>query len=118
MTNINEQFAKIAAIQAEATEPFKAFGSLAAETFEKLARQNYAVLGDYVEFAVAQAKLPGQVKDGNDYVGRQIESTRSFGETIAARFQEFATIARTAQDQAQEATTPKTASKTTAKKAA
>ena len=116
MTNINEQFAKFTAFQTDAITPFTAFGDVAAKAFEQLARQNYAVIGDYVEFAVNQAKLPADVKDANELVGLQIESTRNFGEKLSARFQEYATIARTAQNEAQEVTT-KTTTKTTAKAA-
>ncbi len=105
MTDINEKFAKFTAFQADAFAPYTTFGGVAAETFEKLARQNYAVIGDYVEFAVNQAKLPADVKDVNDLVGRQIESTRNFSEKLSARFQEYATIARTAQNEAQEVST-------------
>jgi len=115
MTDSNEQFAKFTAFQADAIAPLTAFGGVAAETFEKLARQNYAVIGDYVEFAVNQAKLPADIKDVNDLVGRQIESTRTFGEKLNVRFQEYAAIARTAQNEAQEA---KTTTKAAAKKAA
>ncbi len=117
MTDINEQFAKFTAFQGDAIAPFSAFGGVAAETFEKLARQNYAVIGDYVEFAVNQAKMPADVKDINGLVGRQIESTRDFGEKLTTRFQEYATIARTAQNEAQDVTA-KTATKAAAKKAA
>ena len=101
---INEQFEKFASLNNEAFAPFRAFGDVAAETFEKLARQNYAVLGDYVEFAVNQAKLPANAKDFNEFVGQQIDANRAFGEKIAARAEEYAEIVRTAQDKTQEVT--------------
>ena len=116
MNTVNEQFEKFAALQAEAVEPFKAFGGVAAETFEQITRQNYAVLGDYVEFAVNQAKLPAQIADPKEYLGKQFETTRAFGEKLALRAQEYASIARTAQDQTQNVTTK--ATKPVAKKAA
>ena len=100
MTTINDQFQQYTDFQREAFEPFRAFTSIAAQTFERVARQNYAVLGDYIEFAVEQAKLPTQVGDLNDYVGKQIANTRAFGEKLAKRTQEYAEIARTAQDAA------------------
>lgn len=100
MANFNDQFTQYISFQREALEPFRAFTGVAAQTFERLARQNYAVLGDYIEFAVEQAKLPTQVTDINDYVGKQISHTRAFGEKIAKRAQQYAEIARTAQDAA------------------
>ena len=103
MTTINEQFEKFAAFQKEAYEPVKAFTGIAAETFEKLARQNYAVFGDYVDFAIEQAYLPTRAKDANEFFGKQAETNRAFGEKLVARFQEYTEIARAAQDKAQEA---------------
>jgi len=104
MSKMNKQFEQYATFQTEAFAPFRAFNDLAAETFEKLARENYAVLGDYVEFAVNQAKLPADVKDFNEYVGKQFDANRAFGEKLAGRVEEYAEIVRNAQDQAQEAT--------------
>ena len=98
MTTQNEQFQQYIDLQREAFEPFRAFTTVAAQTFERLARQNYAVLGDYIEFSVEQAKLPVQVADMNDYFGKQIAHTRAFGEKLAKRAQEYAEIARIAQD--------------------
>jgi hypothetical protein len=100
MSNYNDQFQKYVSFQREAFEPIRAISGVAAQTFERLARQNYAVLGDYIEFAVEQAKLPTQVTDINDYVGKQIAHTRAFGEKIAKRAQQYADIARSAQDAA------------------
>lgn len=104
MSNVNEQFEKIFAFQTEAFEPARAFSGVAAATFEQLARQNYAVFGDYVEFAIDQAKLVGQVKDVKEFTGRQIESNRAFGEKLAGHVNEYVAIARKAQDETQQFT--------------
>lgn len=101
MTTLNDQFQKYIEFQREAFEPIRAFGGIAAETFERIARQNLAVLGDYVDFAVEQVKLPTQSADLNDYVGKQIERSRAFGEQLVKRAQEYADIARSAQEKTQ-----------------
>ena len=111
MTAPTEQFQKYVDTQREAFEPFRAFGDVAAQTFERLLRQNYAVLGDYIEFAVEQTRLPTQAADLNDYVGKQLANTRSFGEKLAKRTQEYAEIARAAQDAASSAVGDKRAQK-------
>jgi phasin family protein len=100
MTNPNDQIQQMVDFQQQAFEPFRAFTTVAAQTFERLARQNYAVLGDYIEFAVEQAKLPTQVTDANDFMGKQMAHTRAFGEKLVKRTQEYAEIARTAQEAA------------------
>ena len=116
MTDFNEQFNKYLDFQAQAYEPLRAFGGAAAETFEKLSRQNYAVLGDCVDFAVEQAKLPGNVADASEYVGKQIEATREFSERLADRVQGYVAIARAAQARNEEVAA--TQVKATRKKAA
>jgi phasin family protein len=105
MTTLNDPFQKYVDFQRQAYEPMRAFGGIAAETFERLARQNYAVLGDYVEFMVEQAKLPTQTADINELFGKQIERSRAYGEQLVKRAQEYADIARTAQEKAQVAAT-------------
>ena len=107
MTNPNEQFQKYVDFQREAFEPLRAFSDVAAQTFERIARQNYAVLGDYIEFTVEQAKLPTQVTDLNDFFGKQMAHNRAFGEKLAKRSQEYAEIARAAQDAVNVVTTDK-----------
>lgn len=114
MSTTTEQFQQFADFQRQALEPFRAFTTVAAQTFERLARQNYAVLGDYIEFAVEQAKLSTQANDVNDYLGKQVTQTRAFGEKLAKRTQEYAEIARAAQ----EATTAAVGDKVAQKKAA
>lgn len=105
MTTFNEQFQRYLDLQKEAFEPMRAFGGVAADTFERFARQNYALLGDYVEYAVGQAKLPGEVKDYNDYVAKQIAFNRDFSEKLAKRVQEYVNITRESQAVVQEVAT-------------
>ncbi|MGI9344565.1 MAG: phasin family protein [Gammaproteobacteria bacterium] len=105
MTDFNEQFDRFAELQQQAFEPARAFGAVAADAFERFARQNYAVMGDCMEFAVDQARLAGDADDVNDYVTRQTERNRVFGEKLAARAQEFTAIATATQNAATEVAT-------------
>jgi hypothetical protein len=50
--NMNEQMKKFADMQAKSLEPMRVFSALAAEAGEQLMRQNHAVMGDFVEYAV------------------------------------------------------------------
>lgn len=101
MTTVNDQFQKYVASQTEALEPVRAFNSIAVETFERIARQNYAVLGDYLNFAVDQARVTTKATDVNEYFARQLESTRAFGEQLVRRSQEYLEIASAATSKAQ-----------------
>lgn len=101
MTNQNDVFANITNFQKEALEPIRAANGVAADTFEKLSRQNYAVLGDYINFAVEQAKLPAKTGDYNEYLAKQMETARSFGELVTRRSQEYVEILSAFQAKAQ-----------------
>lgn len=118
MNTTNDQIQKYWHFQNEILEPMRAFGGIAAETFERFARQNYAVLGDYIEFAVEQVKLPAQASDTNDYLARQMAHSRAFGEKLAKRAQEYAEIAQAAQARTQNAAVSATGDKPAARKAA
>ncbi len=104
MTTQNDAFSSFVGFQKEALEPVRAANGVAAEAFERLSRQHYAVIGDYLNFAVEQARLPAKAADYNEYFSRQIETTRSFGEQIVRRSQEYVEIVTSFQAKAQEAT--------------
>lgn len=100
MTNLN-QFPNVFAFQKEALEPLRAFNGVAVDAFERLSQQNYAVLGDYINYAVDQARLPTNVANYGEFLARQIESTRAFGEQLVRRTQEYVEIAGSVQAKAQ-----------------
>jgi hypothetical protein len=90
--------------QKEALEPMRAANDMAAEAFERLTRQNYAVLGDYINFAVEQARLPTQTADYSQYLAWQMEHSRRFGEKLVRRSQEYVEMMSAFQAKAQAAT--------------
>jgi len=101
--NQNDPFANFIGFQKEALEPVRAANGLAADAFERLSRQNYAVLGDYLNFAVEQARLPAQTADYTQYLAKQMEFARSFGEQLARRSQEYVDLFSAFQAKAQSA---------------
>lgn len=103
MTTQNEQFTNFIGFQKEALEPIRAANGMAADAFERLSRQNYAVLGDYLNFAVEQARLPTQTADYTQYLARQMEQARTFGEQLVRRSQEYVDILSAFQAKAQTA---------------
>lgn len=104
MTTVNDQISQFFSFQKEALEPVRAFNGFAAETFERVSRQNYAVLGDFLNFAVEQARLPGKSADASEYFARQLEYSRAFGEQLVRRTQEYLEIAGSFQAKAAQVT--------------
>ncbi len=101
MKTQNDTFTNFTAFQKEALEPILAANTVAADAFERLSRQNYAVLGDYLNFAVEQARLPTQTTDYTQFLAKQMEHARVFGEQIARRSQEYVEIMTAFQAKAQ-----------------
>lgn len=103
MTTQNDVFANFTSFQKEALEPLRAANGIATEAFERLARQNYAVLGDYINFAVEAARLPAKATDYNELLTKQMETARAFGEQAVRRSQEYVEIVTAFQAKAQAA---------------
>ena len=101
MTTRNDSFTSFTGFQKEALEPVLAATGVAADAFERLSRQNYAVLGDYINFAVEQARLPIQASDYTQFLAKQMEHARIFGEQLVRRSQEYVEIMSAFQAKAQ-----------------
>ena len=101
MTTRNDSFTSFTGFQKEALEPVLAATGVAADAFERLSRQNYAVLGDYINFAVEQARLPTQASDYTQFLAKQMEHARIFGEQLVRRSQEYVEIMSAFQAKAQ-----------------
>lgn len=108
MTHASDPIQNLFGLKAEALEPLRAMNGVAADAFERVARENYAVLGACVEFAIGQMRLPATVTDAGEYLARQAETSRSFGEQLLRHTQAYLDIANTVRDQAQAATAPTT----------
>ena len=63
------------------------------KTLERLARYQYAVAGDYLEWTLSQAKASAEPKSVADLVSRQSELNTSFSDKLRARAEEFTQIA-------------------------
>jgi phasin family protein len=101
MTTRNDPFTSFTGFQKEALEPMLAANGVAADAFERLSRQNYAVLGDCINFAVEQVRLPTQAADYTQFLAKQMEHARTFGEQLVRRSQEYVEIMSAFQAKAQ-----------------
>lgn len=94
MTTFTENFEKLTDLQKQGLEPVRNFTAFAIDTFEKLARQNYAFCGDVLEFAVQQAKLPVDVTEPKELFERQVASTKAFAELLKERAEEYVELGK------------------------
>lgn len=102
MTNFAENFEKLNELQKQGLEPVRQFAGVAVETFEQIARKNYAFAGDVLEFAVTQARLPVDVATPKDLFEKQVASTKAFAELLTARANEYVELGKAFQEKTTE----------------
>ena len=91
--NFNDQMKKFADMQAKSLEPMRAFSALAAEASEQVLRQNHAVIGDFVEYAVKQVSVPFNPETVAETASAQMADATAFGELMGARSSEYLEMA-------------------------
>ena len=89
MDSFRESFASVHKAQSEG---FKAI--------ERLARFQYAVVGDYLEAGIAQTQAALSAKTPVELMAKQTELGAQLGEKLRTRAQEFSTLASEAQGSA------------------
>lgn len=97
MNAFTETFEKLTNFGAEGFEPVREAAGVAVDSLEQLARTNYAVAGDVLEFAVETARLPLSVSEPREFFDRQMAATKAFSDVIAQRAGEYAELGKNVQ---------------------
>lgn len=63
------------------------------KAIDRLGRYHYAVIGDYLDYSLAQAKAALGAQSPTEFVSKQVELATSLGEKLRARTQEFVSLA-------------------------
>jgi phasin family protein len=79
------------------TAPFTRATEVSARTFEKLARYQYEVAGDWLNLSIAQLHAATQSKDVPEMMKKQAELANQYFEKQTQRSQDFLKIATEAQ---------------------
>jgi phasin family protein len=77
--------------------PFARAGEVSAKNFEKLARYQYEVAGDFLNLAIAQLHAATQSKDVSELMKKQAELANQYVEKQTQRSQDFLKLATEAQ---------------------
>jgi len=80
------------------------FAELATDAAEQVARQNYAVAGDFLEYSTKAANLPLSGDNLTDVASAQVAESTSFAELMNTRASEYADLAQSFSTKAREAT--------------
>ncbi len=73
----------------KAFAPAVKLNELSAAAFERVARQQYAFVGEMLEFSLKQMQLASTARDLNDLTSRQIELSTQFAERATQRSQDL-----------------------------
>lgn len=93
MKNMNEQFAEMQKKTLESLEPMQNMNAVAAQAFERIARKNYDLMGDLVDYAVSQVKTPVDAANPQDVYEQRVAETKAFAEKVNARAAEYVALA-------------------------
>ncbi len=83
---------KYAAIQKN-LEPIQEMNSVAVQAFERIARKNYELMGDLVDFAVAQVQIPQGKATAQEVFEQQSAQAQAFAEKVNTRATEYMELA-------------------------
>ena len=73
----------------KAFAPAIKLNELSAAAFERIARQQYAFVGEMLEFSLQQWQVASSARDINDLTSRQIELSTQFAERATQRSQDL-----------------------------
>lgn len=93
MKSVNEQLAEMQKKAMESMEPMQNMNSLAAEAFERIARKNYDLMGDLVDYAVSQVKAPSNPQNLQEVYEQKVADTQAFAEKVNSRAKEYVELA-------------------------
>lgn len=93
-SKMTEQFNQMMGMQTRGLEPMRAFATVAADAVEQIARKNYAIAGDFLEFSTKQVHLPLSSDNLNDVTSAQVAETNAFVELMNTRATEYADMAQ------------------------
>lgn len=85
----SDQLAQISQFQKDAVEKLQARNAANVENWEKFARHNLAVMGDFVDYTVEQAKLATTVTEPEEFFGKRIENITEFTKVLEGRTKEY-----------------------------
>ncbi len=110
VNNMNDQFKQMMDVQTRALEPMRVFAGLTADVVEQIARKNYAVMGDVLEFSTKQVQLPLSSENLADVSSAQVAQTNAFVELMKSRVNEYAEMTQQFSGKIQDASQSVTAS--------
>jgi flagellar hook-basal body complex protein FliE len=99
----SEQISQFSQYQKDAVASLQAKSVAGADSFEKFARYNVAVLNDVVDFTVEQARLATSTTEPREYISKQIDSASAFARVVEGRTKEYVDLLTNAAEEVTDA---------------
>jgi len=93
MNTLTDRLERLAELQKKSLEPLQGLGGDAFAVFERMARKNYELMGDMVEYAVAQSRGPLEHRAPRELYEHQMSEARAFAERMSDRAAEYLALA-------------------------
>ena len=94
MISFTENLEKLADMQKLGLEPVRNFSEFTVDTVEKLARKNYAIYGDILNYAISQARLSIDISEPKELFERQVAAGKEFAELLTQRANEYVDLGK------------------------
>lgn len=85
----SDQLAQVSQFQKDGVEKLQARSAANVENWEKFARYNLAVMGDFVDYTVSQASLATTVTEPEEFFGKRFENVTAFAKVLEGRTKEY-----------------------------
>ncbi|MFK7891336.1 MAG: hypothetical protein AB8B63_11015 [Granulosicoccus sp.] len=93
MKTVNEQIAEMQKKTMESLEPMQNLNVVAAQAFERIARKNYELMGDLVDYAVSQIQVPEGEANLQAVYEQKVAETKAFADKVNSRATEYVALA-------------------------
>ena len=100
--SFKEQFEQIGQFQKNAAEKLQSRSAVGVDNWEKFARYNLAVMGDWVDFSVEQARLATTVSEPQEFFGKQADNVAAFSRVLEGRTREYLDLVSAAGEEMRE----------------
>lgn len=94
MNGYTEQFVSMTDAQREIFEPMVNMNKFAVDAYEKLARHNYNLAGDLVDFSIEQARAAAAADNVNSLLQQQVSASQAFADLVGKRASEYSVMTR------------------------
>ena len=98
MISFTENLEKFADLQKLGLEPVRDFTEFTVDTAEKVARKNYALYGDLLDYAMSVARLPIEVTEPRELFERQVAAGKEFAALLTQRANEYVDLGKELKD--------------------